>query len=139
MDSSFPMFPSSFLYIMLVCRYPPVGRLCMACIPGLHDGVTVFSCWRGCQRVQILCGCSGLCPCLQSTYCLREPVQRVTASFWSGFIMSFGFLHLTCQSHSSLTRNERKWPYRSWVMVGICMALALSITQIGFECRSEYI
>lgn len=54
MDSSFPMFPSSFLYMILISRYPPVGRLCMACIPGWHDEVTGFSCWQGNPHVQTL-------------------------------------------------------------------------------------
>lgn len=87
------MFPSSFLYILLVSRSPPVGRLGMACIPGLCAGVTVFSYWQGNQHTQTLCECSGFCPGLQSTCCISE-VLRVTASSWSGPIMSLGFLHL---------------------------------------------
>lgn len=114
--------PSSFLYIRLVSRYPAVGGLCMACIHGLHDGVTVFSCWWENRHVQALCECSGFCPCLQSTYCICEAVQRDTASSWSGLIMSTGVLHLPKSQFSDQEWKEMAWSELgdSWSLHGTC-------------------
>lgn len=85
----------------------------MACIPGLRDGVTLFSCWQGNLHVQTLHECSGFCPYLQSTCCIREAVQRVTASSWSGPIMSFVFLHLPKSQFS-----DQEWKKMALAVLG---------------------